>query len=175
MLQAYPAHTPEKEDPEAATDIAWLKAFALAVRNIRGEMNIPPGKRIPVLLRAGSADDPRRIEMLQPELMQLCGVASLDWLKAEAPASATGLCGSLEILVPLADLIDRDAEIKRLDKEIDKLRSDLARIQGKLGNASFLAKAPESVVQKEQEKMNAQQSSLDKLLLQRQQLGNIPA
>jgi valyl-tRNA synthetase len=174
MLQPYPVPVPDKEDAAASADIAWLKAFALAVRNIRGEMNIPPGKRIPVLLRAGSDDDPRRIEALLPELMQLSGVASIDWLTAEAPASATGLCGTLEILVPLTDLIDKDAEIKRLDKEIDKLRTDLVRIQNKLGNESFRAKAPEAVVQKEQEKMDAQQSSLDKLLLQRQQLGNIP-
>jgi valyl-tRNA synthetase len=174
MLQPYPEADARLNDPAATEDIEWLKAFALAVRNIRGEMNIPPGKRIPVLLRAGSDDDPRRIESLTPQLLQLSGLASIDWLRTAAPASATGLCGTLEILVPLADLIDRGAELKRLDKEIDKLRSELLRIQGKLNNASFVAKAPEAVVQKEQEKLSAQQSSLEKLLLQREQLGNIP-
>jgi valyl-tRNA synthetase len=174
MLQPYPEADARLNDPAATEDIEWLKAFALAVRNIRGEMNIPPGKRIPVLLRAGSDDDPRRIESLTPQLLQLSGLASIDWLRTAAPASATGLCGTLEILVPLADLIDRGAELKRLDKEIDKLRSELLRIQGKLNNASFVTKAPEAVVQKEQEKLSAQQSSLEKLLLQREQLGNIP-
>ncbi|MDP5054972.1 MAG: valine--tRNA ligase, partial [Congregibacter sp.] len=141
MLQDFPREDLSRVDDHAIADIEWLKSFALALRTIRGEMNIPPGKRLPVLLRAGGAHDPQRIEALGAQLKQLAGLASIDWLQGEAPASATGLCGTLEILVPLADIIDRDAELARLGKEIDKLEGELKRIQGKLSNAGFVAKA----------------------------------
>lgn len=175
MLQDFPSADESRIDEVAVADIKWLKNFALAVRTIRGEMNIPPGKRLPVLLREGDLEDPRRLEALEAQLKQLAGLSSIDWLEGEPPASATGLCGTLEILVPLADLIDRDAEIARLDKEIDKLRGEVKRIEGKLGNAGFVAKAPAEVVAKEREKLHSQQASLEKLLLQKEQLGTIPA
>jgi valyl-tRNA synthetase len=173
MLQEFPREDLSRVDDNAIADIEWLKSFALAVRTIRGEMNIPPGKRLPVLLREGGAQDPLRVENLGAQLKQLAGLASIDWLQGEAPASATGLCGTLEILVPLADIIDRDAELARLGKEIEKLEGELKRIQGKLSNAGFVAKAPAEVVAKEQEKLDFQQASLKKLLLQREQLGKI--
>jgi len=174
MLQRYPQADTTRRDEQAQADIAWLKAFALAMRTIRGEMNIPPGKRIPVLLRAGEEEDHRRAKSLQSELRQLAGLESIEWLGGEAPASATGLVGSLELLVPLADLIDKEAELKRLDKEMDRLRGDLQRIRGKLDNASFLAKAPEAVVAREQAKLRDHEASLEKLRLQRDQLGAVP-
>ncbi|WOJ96144.1 valine--tRNA ligase [Congregibacter brevis] len=173
MLQAFPVENAGCIDEAAVADIEWLKSFALAVRTIRGEMNIPPGKRLPVLLREGDGDDPRRVTTLETQLKQLAGLDSIEWLKSEAPASATGLCGKLEILVPLADLIDRDAELARLDKEVEKIRGELKRIQGKLNNAGFVAKAPTEVVAKEQEKLQFQETNLEKLLLQREQLSNI--
>jgi valyl-tRNA synthetase len=77
--------------------------------------------------------------------------------------AATALVGDLEILVPMAGLIDKKAELLRLGREIDRLEQDLARIKDKLGNAAFVAKAPAAVVAKEQEKMQAQQQALETL------------
>jgi valyl-tRNA synthetase len=134
-------------------------------------MNIPPGKRLPLLLREGDEEDRRRIQALTASIQQLAGVASLDWLEGgELPESATGLCGKLEILVPLEGLIDRDAELARLDKEIEKLRGEVARIEKKLANEAFVAKAPEPVVAKERDKLQGQEAALQKLLLQRERL-----
>ncbi|WP_439106352.1 valine--tRNA ligase [Congregibacter sp.] len=174
MLQEFPKDDANLIDESASADINWLKSFSLAARTIRGEMNIPPGKRLPVLLREGDSEDPARLEALEPQLKQLAGLATIEWLDGEAPASATGLCGTLEILVPMADLIDRDAELARLDKAIEKLQGELKRIEGKLNNAGFVAKAPAEVVAKEKEKLQSQQASLEKLVQQREQLGNIP-
>ncbi|EAQ99408.2 valyl-tRNA synthetase [Congregibacter litoralis KT71] len=174
MLQSFPVEDPDRIDSDAVADIAWLKGFALAVRTIRGEMNIPPGKRLSVLLREGDREDPRRIASLEAQLKQLAGLESIAWLEGEAPASATGISGNLEILVPLADIIDPKAELARLDKEVEKLRAELKRIEGKLNNEGFVAKAPAEVVAKEREKLRSQQASLEKLLMQKQQLGNIP-
>ena len=87
--------------------------------------------------------------------------------------AATALVGELEILVPMAGLIDREAELARLSREIDKLEKDLARVQGKLGNPAFVAKAPAAVVAKEQEKMQAQQQALATLQEQARNIGQL--
>ncbi len=170
MLQAYPRAEEQRCDEASSADIHWLKTFALAVRNIRGEMSIPPGKKLNVLLRAGDEDDKRRLAELGVALQAVTGLNAIDWLSGEAPTSATGLCGKLEILVPLADFIDRDAELARLDKEIQKRHSELQRIGGKLNNENFVAKAPEAVVNKERAKLKDLQISLEKLQQQRDTL-----
>ena len=172
MLQSYPRGDVAAVDDAARDDIDWLKDFALAVRAIRGEMSIPPGKKLPVLLRAGGEADRRRVEELGASLAQLAGLTSLDWLEKdrEAPAAATGLCGSMEILVPLADVIDRDAELARLGREIDRIEGELRRLAGKLDNPKFVERAPAEVVDREREKLAAQQDALDKLLQQKETL-----
>jgi valyl-tRNA synthetase len=173
MLQAYPRAEPVRVDTAAKADVEWLKAMALAVRAIRGEMNIPPGKRLPVLLREGGEEDRRRVRALAAELQQLAGISAIEWLEsAPAPAAATGLCGTLELLVPLADLIDKDEELKRLGKEIGKLESEVQRLAGKLNNDAFVAKAPPAVVDKERQKLADQHQALDKLRAQKLSLEN---
>ena len=84
--------------------------------------------------------------------------------------SATALVGNLEILVPMAGLIDKDAELARLGKEIEKLGKDLARIEGKLSNSSFVDRAPADVVEKERAKLADQQQALEKLREQEQRI-----
>ena len=167
MLQPFPRAQNDRIDARAQADILWLKRFALAVRTIRGETHIPPGKKLAVLLRGGSAEDQRRLREQRAALLALAGLASIDTLTGAAPPSATGLCGTLEILVPLADLIDRDAELARLDKEIDKLRGELRRVAAKLDNGNFVAKAPQAVVEQERKKLRVQGARLEKLQQQR--------
>ena len=174
MLQPFPRAQNDRIDARARADILWLKQFALAVRTIRGETHIPPGKKLAVLLRGGSPEDERRVGEQRAALLALAGLASIDKLTGAAPASATGLCGALEILVPLADLIDRDAELARLDKEIDKLRGELRRLAGKLDNGHFVAKAPPAVVEQERKKRRAQGARLEKLQQQRDTLTAAP-
>jgi valyl-tRNA synthetase len=102
---------------------------------------------------------------MQTFLSKLAGLESTQWLNAdeEAPLSATALVGNMEILVPMAGFIDKDAEVARLNKEIEKLSKEAARINGKLSNAGFVDKAPAAVVDKEKEKLADYNSSLDKL------------
>ena len=170
MLQPFPRAEKDRIDAQADADIVWLKQFALAIRTIRGETNIPPGKKLAVLLRGGSPEDARRVQEQRAALLAVAGLASIEGLAGEAPASATGLCGDLEILVPLADLIDRDTELARLDKEIDKLRGELQRVTVKLNNENFVAKAPQAVVEQERTKLRSQGARLEKLQQQRETL-----
>ncbi|MEH6518359.1 MAG: valine--tRNA ligase [Halioglobus sp.] len=172
MLQPYPKADPATVDTAANADIEWLKDVIVGVRNIRGEMNIPPGKELTVLLKNGDDTDKSRLELMAPFLRKLAKLGDITWLSAgeDAPAAATALVGNLEILVPMAGLIDQDAELARLAKEIEKLEQDLKRIQGKLSNASFVDRAPEAVVSKERDKLQAQEQALTKLREQEQRI-----
>jgi valyl-tRNA synthetase len=175
MLQPYPRAETSRIDNEANRAIAWLKDFVQAVRNVRGEMSVAPGRKLALLLRNGDSTDRRYSEELCAFLCQLAGLESLRWLAAEEtpPAAATGLCGELEILVPLADLIDRDEELARLDREVAKLKDEIQRIEKKLANSQFVQKAPEAVVAKERDKCNAARQSMEKLLQQHRRVSEL--
>ncbi|MFK7865035.1 MAG: valine--tRNA ligase [Pseudohongiellaceae bacterium] len=153
MLAAYPQSTGLTDD-EAEQHVEWIKGVIEAVRNIRGEMDISPAKNINVFLRSQSSDDQQRLDDYRPYLQKLAKLESIEWLdnSQEAPTAATGIYRGLEILVPLAGLIDVDAEQARLNKEITKLEGGLKAVSGKLSNAKFVANAPEAVVAKEKEK-----------------------
>ena len=175
MLQPYPEPNEHDIDLRANEDIEWLKVIIEGVRNIRGEMNIPPGKELSVLLRKGDENDRLRLSKNSQYLRKLAKIIQIDWLAADdaVPLAATALAGELEILVPMAGLIDKDAEITRLNREISKLEGDLTRLQGKLGNAAFVDKAPAAIVAKEQDKMHAQRQALETLREQIQRIRGI--
>ena len=172
VLQPYPEADTSKIDQAALDEIEWVKAVIIAVRNIRGEMNISPGKALPLFFNNGSEQDKARAASSAQLIQSLAKVESIDWLAAgeAAPASATQLVGELEIRVPLAGLIDTDAEVARLDKEIAKLDKEVARISGKLGNSGFVDKAPAEVVAKEQQKLADAEAARNRLQAQQQEL-----
>ena len=165
MLQAYPAADTNRIDADAETGIAWIKGVITAVRNIRGEMGIPLGKALPLYLHNGKDSDKALLDANRNFLSKLAKLESITWLTPDdsAPASATALVGDMEILVPMAGLIDKDAEIERLGKEIDKLRKEVGRGEGKLKNPNFVDKAPQAVVDKEKAKLDDYRSQLAKL------------
>lgn len=169
MLSAYPSPDPSKIDVQASQDLEWVKDVVVGIRAIRGEMNISMAKQLPVYFQNGSDEDKRRMEENTQFLKKLATLENLTWLNdgEEAPLSATNLVGKLEILVPMAGLIDKDAELARLDKEIGRLEKDVQRVEGKLGNAKFVDKAPEDVVQKEKDKLAEFKSALDKMVDQK--------
>ncbi len=154
MLQPYPIARADRIDEQALGDTEWLKQVIVAIRNIRGEMAISPAQPIPLVLRQGNADDRRRAEANGSFLKALAKLASIEWqTEGEPPLAATQLVGELELLVPMAGLIDKDAEIARLTKELDKLSKEADRIAAKLNNESFVGKAPAEVVEKEKAKL----------------------
>ncbi|MCC4286406.1 valine--tRNA ligase [Vreelandella aquamarina] len=169
MHQAWPEADESKIDEQATRDIEWLKGVIIAVRNIRAEMNIAPGKPLDVLLTKGQPEDAERLEQNRRFLAKLAKLESVTWLAnpEDAPLSATQLVGDMEVLVPMADLIDKDAELARLAKEIDKQDKLIGGIEKKLGNDGFIAKAPDAVIEKERGKLAEYQSA--KKLLEEQQ------
>ncbi len=162
MLQPWPVANESRIDAAAEGDIEWLKELMVGLRNIRAEMNIGPGKPLPLFLKNANADDQRRLQENEALLKKLAKVESFTVLSdaEEAPLSATALVGDLQVLVPMAGLIDKDAELARLNKEIQRLQGEVARVGGKLSNAAFVDKAPPAVIEKERAKLAESEQAL---------------
>lgn len=169
MLQPWPVADESRIDEAAEGDIEWVKELMLGVRQIRGEMKISMAKRIDVILANASEQDRRRLAANEPLLAKLAKLESIRVLEAgeEAPLAATALVGEMEVLVPMAGLIDKDAELARLDKELQRLEGEVKRVGGKLANEGFVAKAPAEVLEKERAKLAEAEQALAKLGEQR--------
>lgn len=169
MLQPFPAFDTALEDQQALNDLEWIKQAITAVRNIRAEMNIAPGKQLEVLLGNANGAAQRRLLENQSFIEKLARLTSITLLPAgeKGPLSITKLIDGTELLIPMAGFIDKDAEIARLTKEMGKLDAEIATIAGKLANVGFVAHAPEAVVAKERERLATCQAG--KVKLQEQQ------
>jgi valyl-tRNA synthetase len=175
MLQAWPVANESRIDAAAEGDIEWVKQLMLGVRQIRGEMKISMAKRIDIIVQNANAEDLRRLADFEPLLNKLAKLESVRVLAAgeEAPMSATALVGEMQVLVPMAGLIDKDAELARLDKEIQRLQGEVQRVGGKLSNEGFVAKAPAEVLDKERAKLAEAEQALAKLVEQREKIANL--
>lgn len=175
MLQPYPVADNKLQDSDAEAEMHWVMDFVLGIRRIKGEMNIAPGKPIPVLLADADETDKKRLHNNRRYLDFLARTESVTLLSdAEAaPEAATALVGEMKILIPLADLIDKDAELARLRKELSKLQSEVERAEKKLANPGFTDKAPAPVVEKEREKLEAARSAMSNLETQAERISNL--
>jgi len=168
MVQPFPTVDAAKQDEQVLADIEWVKRFIVGIRNIRGEMDIAPSKPLPALLRNVSSEDERRLGISRTFIDRLARLESVTVLKEgeEAPASAAAVVGEMEILIPMAGLIDKEAELARIAKAMGKLEQDVARFKGKLSNEKFVSNAPEAVIEKEKAKLADSESQLAKLKAQ---------
>ncbi|WP_217522892.1 valine--tRNA ligase [Vibrio metschnikovii] len=169
MLQALPQYNPENFNQKALDDIEWVKAFITSIRNLRAEYDINPGKPLSVMLKVANEEDAARVETNKPVLISLAKLESVRVIESNevTPACATALVGKSELMIPMAGLIDKQAELERLAKEIAKTAGEIKRIEGKLSNQGFIAKAPEAVVAVERDKLNGYQETLVKLIEQK--------
>jgi valyl-tRNA synthetase len=155
MLQPYPASSDFIRDEDAERELQWVMHFILGIRQIRGEMDISPGKALPVLLQNASETD-RDLARRHVRLLERVGrVESISALadSENAPVSATALLGDLRLLVPMKGVIDVEAERARLDKQLAKIRAEIQKAKGKLANEKFVNNAPAAVVTTEQERL----------------------
>jgi valyl-tRNA synthetase len=165
MLDDYPKVDKTQIDPQSESELNWIKNIIIAVRTIRSEMNIAPSKPLPILIRNATEDDKVLFDRNQHLIKTLAKLESIKWLLANEPypESATTLAGQLEILIPIAGLIDKNEESARLNKEISKLKKEAERTETKLQNPNFSEKAPADVVSKEQAKLAELKIALSKL------------
>ena len=170
MTQPYPLGNLGQVDEAALSEIGWVQDVVSGLRNIRGEMNIDPHRRIPVLMQDGDATAQAYLKRYRYLLIELGRLESFEEIAADSdlPESATVLLGGTKLLVPLGSTIDRAAELKRLDRELERLRNDLEYSEKKLANNSFVTKAPPDVVKKEEGRVTYIRHSIIELEKQRQ-------
>lgn len=168
ILQPFPSYDAARADADALTDLEWIKQAIVAVRTIRAEMNIASGKPLAVLLRQASPAVVRRVNDNLSFMLTLARLDSITLLPADdkGPVSVTQIIDGAELLIPMAGLVDKDAELDRLAKEAARIDGEISRIAAKLGNEGFIGRAPEAVVAKEREKLESYQQSRAKLLEQ---------
>ena len=170
-LQPYPQ--PEdfagQDYAAAEADIEWFKAMVSALRRVRSELGVSPGKQVRLLLQAGSAADRERLARFDSQLRFLLRLESVQWLDSDAaPASATAIVGELKLLVPLEGLVDLDAERARLDKELARVGAEKDKSQAKLDR--FTDKVPAAVVEQERQRLADWTAQLTGLQQQRARL-----
>jgi valyl-tRNA synthetase len=168
--QAYPLASQFRIDVAAEAETEWLKAVVSSVRRIRSEMNIAPGKPIPLLYGHGEAADRTRAAAFTDAIAFLARAESQRWLAAgeTEPASAAAIVGTMKILIPLAGLIDLDAEKARLAKEIQRLETEIAKSNAKLAN--FGPNTPATVIEQERQRVAERTTQLAALREQARRL-----
>ncbi len=162
MVAPWPSSADFAPDAQAEREIGWLMNVVLGVRQIRGEMDISPARKLPLLMQNAGSEDRALAQRHQSLLMRLAGVEAPQILApgAKPPPAAAAIVGELSLLVPMAGLIDPAAELVRLDKKIKKIREEISRAKAKLGNDSFVRSAPPAVVTQERERLASFEQSL---------------
>ncbi len=165
MLQPYPSVLDDKIDESAQQHIEWLKQVVMAIRNVRGEISISPAKTIHIILNKGDESDRTRMRECSNYIKKLARVDQMTWLEQDEtlPVAATTIVNQLEIHIPLAGLIDKEAELNRLTKQVSKLSKELEKYRNKLDNPNYLKKAPAKIVEKERERLTQSEATLKKL------------
>ena len=165
MLCAYPQIEPHLIHPTAETEFEWVKAMIQAVRTLRSEIGISPAKPVPIILCHLDADLKQKVQQYQNILQTLGKISQID-VETEQDKQAvyaSTLVGTLEILIPMSGLIDKQAELARLDKELAKLDKDIEYAQNKLNSSDFRDKAPTDLIASVEEKLQQTYLSVEKL------------
>ncbi len=162
--QDFPRSNNDYVDVESLRELEWSKEFINGIRKIRSEMDIAPGKPLNILLQNWSPQDQSYFENSQQFIYSLAKVSDIKWLEDDsAPESATALVGEMKILIPLAGLIDKEAESARLEKEIGKNETNLEKTLTRLDNPNFADKAPKEVVDNLRKNAEKLQTKLNQL------------
>ncbi|MFA7521491.1 MAG: valine--tRNA ligase [Halothiobacillaceae bacterium] len=170
MTAPFPVADESKIDSDSRAAVEWLQTFILGVRRIRAEMDIAPGKPLPILITEANDSDRARIREFKPLLTAVARIESIEEVDGELPESAMALVGRMHVNIPLAGLIDVEAELKRLNKAIEGIETQISRARGKLSNANFVERAPEAVVNQERERLANFETELEELAAQRERI-----
>ncbi len=168
MRAPFPTATAAPADARAEPEMRWVMEFILGIRQIRGEMDIAPSRKLETLLHNASPMDREYLERNLHYLRRLAGIEAARVLGAEeaAPISAVALLGNLEILVPMKGLIDPTAELERLAKRLHRAELDFSKLEVKLSNSQFAKNAPPEVVAKDQQRLEELRTEIGQLSAQ---------
>jgi valyl-tRNA synthetase len=172
MLQTWPKSTSWR-DPAACDEINWLIDLISEIRSLRNDLGVPAGAKVPLSLVHASADDIRKAEAHEEILRRLARVEAISMPAELPPGAVSAVVGTTVAALSVAELIDISEARKRLDKEIAGLEKDITATQRKLGNAEFVARAPEEIVEENRERLRDWGARREKLTAARSSLENI--
>jgi valyl-tRNA synthetase len=175
MRQPFPAAVPDALLPAVETEVRWVMDFILGVRRIRGELDIAPSLQLSPRLQGASATELERYGRHIAAIRRLAGIVDAAPLAAgeNPPQAAAALLGDMRILVPMAGLIDVEAELARLGKRRSKVEQELARASGKLGNENFVRNAPADVIAQERTRIEEFKRELAQLAEQHERVASL--
>jgi valyl-tRNA synthetase len=161
-LSAWPLLT-GLADAAADEEIGWLVNLVSEVRSVRSEMNVPAGAKTPLVMVAASKAVRARAEAYEETIKRLARIDALSFAKAAPPGSAQIVLGETTVALPLAGVIDMGSERTRLVREIEKSKAEIKKIDTKLANENFVAKAPPEVVEENRERRADFEATMRKL------------
>ncbi|WP_133138443.1 valine--tRNA ligase [Legionella genomosp. 1] len=175
MLCPYPKVIEEFINEDLEKEVIWLKEVIQSLRTIRSEMAISPAKLIPLQVKNASPAVRELLKKYHAILIALCKLTHVHFIEANEPVppSASAIVGDAEFLIPMAGLIDKQAELLRLDRELSKLNKDISLAEGKLNNPKFTDKAPADIIAKEKEKLSQALLTKEKLLAHKKTVENL--
>jgi valyl-tRNA synthetase len=175
MVQPFPAAAPGISDPRAEEQVRWVTDVVTTIRGIRGQFDIAPSRHTPVYFENSTTQDRQRFEASAPAILKLASIDGVEWLSpgAAPPQSAAAAVGSMAVHIPMAGLIDVEAELARIGKRRSRLEQELGKAQAKLGNANFVQNAPSAVVAQEQQRMADFKRELAQLEEQRERVASL--
>ena len=155
MLAQWPAPDSNAVNVDAEAEMEWIKTIIVAIRTIRNEANIPPGDSLDIVLGNTVDTDLERIQRHKPSLEKLAKVSTIRAIQSDEDQMPvlSELAGTIEVMVPMAGVVDFAKELERLEKELTRLGGEQTRLTGKLSNEKFTARAPEHVVEAERAKL----------------------
>ncbi|MGB2151110.1 MAG: valine--tRNA ligase [Parvibaculales bacterium] len=163
ILDVWP-NLPESLINEAAdAEVSWLLAAIGEIRSVRSEMNVPAGAQVPLVVVGADAATQKRLSETDAVLKRLARLADISEADAVPEGAVQTVLGEATFALPLADVIDVDAEKARLTKDISKVEGEIKKISGKLGNQGFLDKAPEAVIEENKARLAEEEARRDKL------------
>jgi valyl-tRNA synthetase len=166
VLAEWPRYDAKWEAPDQVREMELLKELIRAVRNIRAEVNVPMSKKVELLIRPANAEAATILGKNEPYVVRFCNTSKLviDPALANPEKAMTAVVTGAELFLPLSGLIDIDQEIARLEKELQTLNAEVERVEKKLSNPGFVAKAPARVVEEERAKHRDYSDKRDKVL-----------
>ncbi len=175
MCEPYPTPESQLVLPDTTAEIKWLQTFILGVRQIRSQMNISPSKMLNCFVQDFNTSDECYLDNNAGLIKFLLKVQNLNKLAPEidAPESATALVGDMKVLIPLAGLIDKEQEIGRLHKKLQKLNQQKTQFEAKLNNQKFISNAPQAIVEAERTRLTSTQNAIVDLSAQLEKMNRL--
>ncbi|ALG71715.1 valyl-tRNA synthetase [Azospirillum thiophilum] len=151
-------------DPAARDEMDWVVRLITSVRSMRSEMNVPPAAQIELKLKDPNGISLQRLDTHRDLILRMARLSSVEPLQGDVPKSSVqAVLDETTLVLPLEGIVDLDKEKARLSKEIDKLAGEIRKIDAKLSNEQFVAKAPEEVIEEQRERREAADQARDKL------------